>query len=71
MSSGIAIAENLRGDQAEDTQAGLEAMLAGGASEPPLDLLHRAGVDLTRPDAIEAALQLFADTISEMEKLID
>jgi oligoendopeptidase F len=71
LSSGIAIADNLRGENADETQAGLVAMLAGGASEPPLDLLRKAGVDLTRPDAIEAALKVFADTVAEMESLID
>jgi len=71
LSSGIAIADNLRGENADETQAGLVAMLAGGASEPPLDLLRKAGVDLTKPDAIEAALQVFADTVAEVEKLID
>ncbi|RKZ15642.1 oligoendopeptidase F [bacterium] len=71
LSSGIAIADGLRGDNAEDVQAGLVAMLSGGASEPPLDLLRKAGVDLTRPAAIEAALKAFEQTVAEMEKLID
>jgi oligoendopeptidase F len=71
LSSGIAIAENLRGENAVQTQAGLVAMLSGGASEAPLDLLRKAGVDLTRPAAIEAALKTFADTVTEMEKLLD
>jgi oligoendopeptidase F len=46
-------------------------MLAGGASEPPLDLLKKAGVDLTQPDAIEAALRAFAATVAQMEQMID
>ena len=70
LSSGIAIADNLRGENAAQTQAGLVAMLSGGASEAPLDLLRKAGVDLTKPAAIEAALKTFADTITEMEKLL-
>ena len=40
-------------------------------SEAPLDLLKKAGVDLTKPDAIEAAMKTFADTVTEMEELID
>jgi oligoendopeptidase F len=71
LSSGIAIADNLRGENAAQTQAGLVAMLSGGASEAPLDLLRKAGVDLTQPAAIEAALKTFADTVTEMEKLLD
>jgi oligoendopeptidase F len=71
LSSGIAIADNLRGENADEIQEGLVAMLAGGASEPPLDLLKKAGVDLTQPDAIEAALRAFAATVAQMEQMID
>jgi oligoendopeptidase F len=45
-------------------------MLKGGSSKPPIKLLQDAGVDLTRPDAIEAAARLMDTTITEMEKLI-
>ncbi len=71
LSSGIAIAKGLRGENPEAAQKGLIAMLSGGCSEPPLTLLKKAGVDLTRPDAIEAALQSFDETLSEMEELLE
>ena len=70
LSSGIAIAKRLRGGDPEAAQKGLVAMLSGGCSEPPLTLLKKAGVDLTRPDAIESALQSFDETLTEMEKLL-
>ncbi len=70
LSSGIAIAQGLRGDHPEQAQKGFLDMLSGGCSEPPLALLKKAGVDLTKPDAIEAALDSFSDTLTEMEKLI-
>jgi oligoendopeptidase F len=45
-------------------------MLKGGCSEPPLALLKKAGVDLTRPDAIEAALGKFDRGVTELARLM-
>jgi oligoendopeptidase F len=47
------------------------AMLKGGCSQPPLELLKRAGADLTRPDVIEAAADLLDSTLDEMEALLN
>ncbi len=58
LSSGIAIAERVK-EQGDPAVRAYLTMLSGGCSEPPLDLLRGAGVDLTRPDAIEAALRRF------------
>jgi oligoendopeptidase F len=70
LSSGIAIAERVKelGQPAVDAYLG---MLSGGCSEPPLELLKGAGVDLNRPDAIEAALHKFDHTISELAELLE
>jgi oligoendopeptidase F len=69
LSSGIAIADRVKtsGDPAADA---FLAMLAGGASAPPLELLAGAGVDLTKPDALKAAMETFEETLDEVEKLI-
>ncbi|HPF69460.1 MAG TPA: oligoendopeptidase F [Candidatus Krumholzibacteria bacterium] len=69
LSCGIAIAENVKahGKPAAD---GYLQMLEGGCAEPPLDLLKKAGVDLTRPDAINAALQRFDRTVTELADLL-
>jgi oligoendopeptidase F len=69
LSSGIAIADRVRelGAPAVD---GYLRMLEGGSSEPPLELLKKAGVDLTRPDAIEAAMRAFERTLNEVESLL-
>jgi len=68
--SGIAIAERVKveGDKAVEPYLG---MLKGGCSKAPLDLLRDAGVDLSKPDAIEAALERFDRTITELAKLLD
>jgi len=69
LASGVAIAEKiLTGDPAA-RDAYLE-MLSGGNSKPPLELLKGAGVDLTKPDAIAAALELFDRTLTELEALL-
>ena len=46
-------------------------MLKGGSSKPPLDLLMDAGIDMTKPDAIESALKLFDKTVDELDKLLN
>ncbi len=69
LSSGIALAEKVQsgGPKARDAYLG---MLKGGSSKPPLQLLKDAGVDLTRPEAVEAAARLMDRTLAEMEKLL-
>ncbi len=69
LSCGLAIAENVKANRQPAVDGYLD-MLKGGCSEPPLDLLLKAGVDLTRPDAIESALARFDRTITELAKLL-
>jgi len=44
--------------------------LSGGCSKSPIDLLKGAGVDMTGPEPVEAALTLFGELLDEMESLI-
>lgn len=69
MSSGIALAELIQEGGAPAREAYLD-MLRGGNSKPPLELLKGAGVDLTRPEAINAAARLMDSTLTEMEELL-
>jgi oligoendopeptidase F len=69
LASGIAIADRVREQGAPAVDAYL-GMLKGGCSEPPLALLQKAGVDLTRSDPIEAAMRAFSRTLDEVEGLI-
>jgi oligoendopeptidase F len=68
LSCGIALA-NLVQEGPEQRDAYLR-FLSGGCSVEPLDLLREAGVDLRRPDAIEAALRMFDETLAELEALL-
>jgi oligoendopeptidase F len=69
LSSGIAIADRVRAQGAPAVQAYL-GMLKGGCSQPPLELLKGAGVDLTTPAPIEAAMKTFARTLDEVDQLL-
>ena len=45
--------------------------LSGGCSKSPIDLLKGAGVDMTGPEPVEQALQLFGELLDEMEALVN
>ena len=44
--------------------------LKGGCSKYPLDLLRDAGVDLSKPAPVQAAMKRFAELLDELETLI-
>ena len=44
--------------------------LSGGCSKSPIDLLKGAGVDMTTPEPVNQALQLFDELLDEMEGLV-
>lgn len=45
--------------------------LGGGCSQDPVDLLRGAGVDMSTPQPIQAALDLFQSLLDEMEALTE
>ena len=69
LSSGIAIANRVR-EKGEPAAHAYLDMLRAGCSEPPLVLLKKAGVDLTTPAPIEAAMKTFQRTLDEVEQLL-
>ena len=44
--------------------------LTGGCSKDPIDLLKMAGVDMSTPDPINAAMEMFGELVDELEALI-
>jgi oligoendopeptidase F len=64
-----AFAERILGGGPKERDAYLGALKAGG-SDYPVDVLKRAGVDMTSPEPFRAMLAKFARTLDEMEKLI-
>lgn len=47
------------------------SFLRGGSSDNSINLLHGAGVDMATPQPIHQALDVFEDTIAQMEALAD
>lgn len=47
------------------------AFLSGGSSKYSLDLLTDAGVDMTTPEPVEQAIQMFGTWLDELESLMD
>ena len=45
--------------------------LSGGCSTDPVSLLQEAGVDLSTPAPIDAALDYFGQLLDEMEALLN
>ena len=45
--------------------------LSGGCSKSPIDLLKGAGVDMTSPEPVNQALELFGRLLDEMEALME
>jgi oligoendopeptidase F len=69
LASGIAIADRVK-SLGEPAAAAYLKMLEAGASAPPLELLEGAGVDLTKPDALAAAMKTFEETLDQVEELM-
>jgi len=45
-------------------------LLASGGNDYPVELLKKAGVDMTQPQAVDATVKLFGDLVNQVEKLI-
>ena len=68
--SGIQLAQKvLSGDK--DTREKYLNMLKQPSHKAPVDILKEAGVDMTKPEAILSTINLFRDTIKEVESLLD
>ncbi len=68
LTSGIALAEGIEQHGDKAAKQFIDGMLKAGSNAPPLDILRDAGVNLETPAPIQAAMDLFADTVEEFEK---
>jgi oligoendopeptidase F len=67
------LAKDIREDAAQGKTAARDrylALLAAGGSDYPVDLLRRAGVDMTTPAPFAAAMEEMNATMDEMEKIL-
>ena len=67
-SAAIALSRKIL-DEGEKAVKDYLGFLSGGCSKSPIDLLKGAGVDMTSPEPINQALQLFDKLLDEMEEL--
>ncbi len=68
----VAISEGIRAEHAGEAEGNVKRyleFLSMGSSRDPLDELAHAGVDLSQPAAIDAALDKFARVLDEAESL--
>jgi len=64
----VAIADRIL-SEGESAVKEYKQFLSGGCSADPISLLKIAGVDMSTPAPINAALRLFGELVDEMEKL--
>lgn len=47
------------------------AYLKSGSSDYPIEVMNKAGVDMTKPTYIEDAMEIFAQRLDELEELVE
>jgi oligoendopeptidase F len=69
ISAALALADKVvKGDQ-KDRDAYL-SFLKGGSSKYPIEMLKMAGIDMTSPAPVKAAIQTFDQLLTELEQLL-
>jgi oligoendopeptidase F len=68
-SSAVAIADMILNEGAPAVER-YKKFLSSGGSDFPVELLKLTGVDLSKPDAVEQALQVFKNTLDEFQGMI-
>ncbi len=72
-STGISASLALTGRIMEEGDSAVEdylEMLKSGSSQYPLEVLRKAGVDMTEPEPLNSALSLYDKYLSELEELL-
>jgi len=69
LSSAVDISKRILSGEPGTVDSYME-FLKGGASQPPLELLKGAGVDLTTPEPVNSALLKMENTLDELKKVL-
>ncbi|HCC06666.1 MAG TPA: oligoendopeptidase F [Clostridiales bacterium] len=69
-SAAIAIAERISSGDKEALDKYLEFLKSGG-SDYPIELLKKAGVDMSTPEPVQKALDFFGELVDEFERLMN
>lgn len=70
ISAALALADKVVNGTAQDRNAYL-SFLKGGSSQYPIDMLKMAGIDMTSPAPVKAAIQTFDNLLTELEQLLN
>ena len=68
-SAAVAIATRIL-NEGEAAVKDYKKFLSAGCSVPPIEALRYAGVDMEKPDAVRNGMQVFAQTVEDLKKLI-
>ena len=66
----IALAEGILEERDGAVERYLD-FLRGGSTKPPVQLLADAGVDMTKPEPIHAAMRLMNDVMDQIEEILE
>jgi oligoendopeptidase F len=69
LSAAIALSQRVMHGGADELAQYL-GFLKSGCSKDPLDLLRDAGVDMTKPEPVQTALQRFNELVKELDQLL-
>ncbi|MET1029512.1 oligoendopeptidase F [Domibacillus tundrae] len=70
LSAAIALSSQILKDGEPAAERYINEFLKAGSASDPIEVLKRAGVDMTEADAIEAACRVFEESLEEMENLL-
>jgi oligoendopeptidase F len=66
----IILAEKILGGEAETVRKYLDFLRAGG-SDYPIDILKKAGLDMTSSDPFDKMMEAMDKTMDEIENILD
>jgi oligoendopeptidase F len=65
-----AFAQQLEEDGVQAQNRILKELFSSGGSRPPLEILERAGVDMSKKEPIEETMKRYEELIKEFEQLL-
>ena len=69
-SAAIALSSKILKEGESAVKDYIEKFLCGGGSKDPIELLIGAGVDMSKKEPVQAAMDVFAELLDEMEELL-
>ena len=70
-SAAVALSRKILNEGEPAVERYINNFLKGGGSDYPINLLKKAGVDMTTKEPVNQALDLFGELISQLEEIVD